>query len=218
VPMQGGDDAGDPAAASCTQQTDPDDVGPTVTDDGTNRRRIDRIAADDYLDGLDDPDRVPAARLRELRNECEQEESGLSYARRVLQGKLDIVRAEVQRRSEAGAEEAAGVLAALPRILADDERTTAPAHARATRYLVPAGIEHDRRDVDQAADDLALGDLAAHDVDQLAAIVEELRAEEADVSARRRVVLDRIDAIQAELVARYKSGGTTVAEALAHER
>jgi hypothetical protein len=88
----------------------------------TNRRRIDRIADGSYLDGIDDPSVVPASRLRELRSECEQEESGLSYARRVLQGRLDIVRAEVLRRSEAGQDAAADLLGSLPRILADDER------------------------------------------------------------------------------------------------
>jgi hypothetical protein len=183
----------------------------------TNRRRIDRIADGSYLDGIDDPSVVPASRLRELRSECEQEESGLSYARRVLQGRLDIVRAEVLRRSEAGQDAAADLLGSLPRILADDERTTAVNQGRATRYLVPAGMEFDRRDVDHAADDLALGDLASRGLDELAALVEQLRGQEATVSALRRLVLDRIDAIQAELITRYKDGGTTVAEVLAHD-
>ena len=38
--------------------------------------------------------------VRRLRREAEQQEVNLSYTRRLLQGRLDIVRRELQRRSE----------------------------------------------------------------------------------------------------------------------
>ena len=60
------------------------------------RRRVDRVLADDFLDDLD------RARLStscaSAGNEAEQEEADLSYIRRLLQGRMDIVRAEQRRR------------------------------------------------------------------------------------------------------------------------
>ncbi|HVV90822.1 MAG TPA: hypothetical protein VHB53_10035, partial [Solirubrobacterales bacterium] len=58
-------------------------------------RRIDRVLSDGYLDGLTE---LPLAEVRELRNEAEQEEADLSYVRRLLQGRVDIIRAELARR------------------------------------------------------------------------------------------------------------------------
>ena len=42
----------------------------------------------------------PMTEVRRLRREAEQEEVNLSYTRRLLQGRLDIVRRELQRRAE----------------------------------------------------------------------------------------------------------------------
>ena len=42
----------------------------------------------------------PMAEVRRLRREAEQQEVNLSYTRRLLQGRLDIVRRELQRRAE----------------------------------------------------------------------------------------------------------------------
>ena len=69
--------------------------------DGTaqGNRRIDRVLAEDFLDGLRD---LPLAEVRQLRTEAEQEEVDLSYLRRMIQGRLDILRAERERRRRGG--------------------------------------------------------------------------------------------------------------------
>ncbi len=54
-------------------------------------RRIDRVLAEDYLAGLAE---APLGDVRSLRDEAEQEEADLSYLRRLLQGRIDILRAE----------------------------------------------------------------------------------------------------------------------------
>ena len=59
------------------------------------RRRIDRVLAPEYLDGLDG---LGMEELRSRKAEAEQEETDLSYARRLLQGRLDILRAEREAR------------------------------------------------------------------------------------------------------------------------
>ncbi len=69
------------------------------------RRRIDRVTAPDYLDGL--ADRTAAAEIRAMRDDCRSEETRLSYARRVLQGQLDIARVGALPTGGAEADEAA---------------------------------------------------------------------------------------------------------------
>ena len=64
----------------------------------TGNRRIDRVLAENYLDGIAT---LPMDEVRSLRKEAEQEETDLSYLRRLLQGRLDILRAELARRSGA---------------------------------------------------------------------------------------------------------------------
>lgn len=176
------------------------------------QRRIDRILDPGYLDGLRE---LPTDELRRRRDECEEEESGVSFARRVLQGRLDILRAEVLRRRDAGQAEAETVLAALPDILGAEQSNTHPAHARATRFLVPPTVRYHRRDVDQILDEESVAGLQTRPLDELREIVERLAAKERELSDRRRALLDRIDALRDELLRRYKSGEAHVADVLA---
>lgn len=147
-----------------------------------------------------------------MRDECQQEEAKVSYARRVLQGKLDIVRAEVARRQDGGAE--SDVLDHLSEILADHGVRPAGA-ARATRFLVPPEDSNRRRSEDNVADDDALAALHERDAEELSALVETLTARERSTSTARRLLLDRIDALQDELTSRYKSEGLDVSDILA---
>lgn len=176
-----------------------------------HQRRIDRILADDYLGSLED---VSTDTLRRMRDECEEEESGISYARRVLQGRLDILRAEVNRRREEGHGDADGILASLPSILADEPRTSSPVDARPTRHLVPPAVKYHRREVDTIADDSSLADVRTRPLDELAELADELAEKERELSATRQTLFDRIDRLQAELIERYKSGATNVDEVL----
>lgn len=176
------------------------------------QRRIDRILDPGYLDGLRE---LPTEELRRRRDECEEEESGVSFARRVLQGRLDILRAEVLRRRDAGQSEAETVLAALPDILGDERSPTSPAQARATRFLVPPTVRYHRRDVDQILDEESMAGLETRPLDELHEIVQRLASKERELSDRRRALLDRIDALRDELLRRYKSGEAHVADVLA---
>lgn len=176
------------------------------------QRRIDRILDPGYLEGLRE---LPTEELRRRRDECEEEESGVSFARRVLQGRLDILRAEVLRRRDAGQAEAGTVLAALPDILGSERSETHPAQARATRFLVPPNVRYHRRDVDQILDEESVAGLQTRPLDELREIMERLAAKERELSDRRRALLDRIDAIRDELLRRYKSGEAHVADVLA---
>lgn len=174
-------------------------------------RRIDRILRDDYLGDLTE---LSTEEVRRMRDECEEEESGISYARRVLQGRLDIIRAEVQRRRESNGDGVERLLAMLPNVLADETRTVSPVDVRPTRHLVPPAVKYHRRDVDRIADDQSLADIRTRSLDELTELTEGLSQKEAEFSQIRQQLFDRIDRLQAELVARYKSGSTDVSELL----
>ena len=59
-------------------------------------RRIDRVLSEDFVDGVGE---MPLEELRRRRREAEQEEVDLSYLRRMLHGRLDLLVAESRRRS-----------------------------------------------------------------------------------------------------------------------
>ena len=160
---------------------------------------------------LADLSALGTAELRELRSRCEAAEEGVSYARRVLQGRLDILRARLGDRDD-GADR---LLSALPAILADAGHVTDPLQARATRVRVPADAERYTAVIDAvlAEDDLeSIDEVAIPDLDP---VIERLAAVEQELSQRRRALFDRIDAVRAELVARYKDGRADVRELLA---
>ena len=80
----------------------------------------DRVLRDDYLADLGER---PVADIRAMRAECEEAEVGVSFARRILQGHLDIVESELRRRDAGGVADANSLhdlVERLPEILADD--------------------------------------------------------------------------------------------------
>src|SRR5690349_21471195 len=103
--------------------------------------------------------------VRALRDEVQGAEGGLSFVRRMVHGRLDIVGAEVERRRQGGdPADLSGLIAQLPELLTDHERPGAA--ARSPRLLevaaVPDGLE---AELDQIVDTDALADLRALDDD-----------------------------------------------------
>ena len=60
---------------------------------------LDRILSSEYLGDLQ---RRDMDEVRSMRAECQGIETGLSYLRRMVQGRLDIVGVELQRRRDGG--------------------------------------------------------------------------------------------------------------------
>jgi hypothetical protein len=152
--------------------------------------------------------------LRARRAEDEGLEAVVSYARRVLQGRLDIVRAELERRRDHGGAGAEELLARLPEVLAGDHTATSPAAARAMGVTVPDAADALVASIDRDLGEATLHGLAQRDEGDIAELVGRLEAHEADLSRVRRVLFDRIDAMRAELAARYKDGRAAVADLL----
>ncbi len=173
-----------------------------------HRRRLDRVTDVDYLADLANKS---TAQLRAMRDDCREEEPGLSFARRVVHGQLDIVRAEQHRR--AGGDDG-GLVGSLSDILADEPAPHAR-QARSSPLYTPDVADYGNRTWDVPVDDPALGRVPDLDDGELAAFADRLVASEREVSRLRRTVLDHLDALQAELIRRYRDGDVDVDEALA---
>jgi hypothetical protein len=158
---------------------------------------------------MDDVTVLSMDELRAKRAESQAVEVGLSFLRRVAQGRLDIVAAEQRRRAEGGAPvDSAHLVESLSDILGD--HLVAPGNGRLPQLLSPDMNEVDSSELDAIAGPTQLSHLGDASDDELAALVEALSAYETDVSAKRRALFEQIDALQAEITRRYKTGEASV--------
>lgn len=167
------------------------------------------MLAPGFLDGLAERDLQD---VRSLRDEAAQEETDLSYVRRLLHGRIDIVHAEQRRRRDGGAP----VLDELAAILKDGERLS-PAGAGRLQRLEPSRAESHRRYVEALVADVDLSDVTELDDEVLAQTLQAYRLEERSVSQRRRQVQAVMDALNSEIAARYRAGTASVDDLLARE-
>jgi len=172
-------------------------------------RRIDRVLAEEFVSALD---KIPLDELRERRRDAEQEETDLSYLRRLLQGRLDILRAELARRNG----EETDLVSALPRILAD-EHTGGPHGLGRHIAAEPSRADAHRRHVEALVADVDLSNPAAHDDASLRRVLEVLEAEEHKVSESRRQVQHAMDQLTAEVTRRYREGDADPSDLLPSE-
>ena len=176
------------------------------------RRRIDRVLAPDYVQNLDQLD---LAEVRSRRDDAAQEETDLSYLRRLLHGRIDIVRAEQKRRVEGGA---SSVVERLAEILADNVVGPAPSGSGRHQPLEPSRAEAHRRHVEALVSDADLTDVATLPDERLDLALRTYVAEEASVSKRRREVQRVVDLLNDEIGGRYRAGSASVDKLLAAER
>lgn len=170
------------------------------------RRRVDRVLDPAFIQGLAD---ISMVELRARRKEAEQEEVDLSYLRRMLHGRMDIVQAELARRESA---EDVSVVDSLVSILSDGPRSTfgAGRHATAT----PSRVSERRRGVEIAISDAEASDIGARSIGELVLVLEMLGGHESVVSQTRREVQAVMDTLSAELAGRYRDGLASIDELL----
>lgn len=170
------------------------------------RRRIDRVLADDFASDL------PALSLDEVRarrREAEQEEADLSYVRRMLQGRMDILRAELARRAGGGDK----IVEHLSNVLADAGRSD---HGLGRFLRVePSRVDEHRRLVEQVIADVGVSDVEHHSDDELREALGRLEGFERGISEDRARVQQVMDTLTTEVAQRYKSGSATVDDLLA---
>ncbi|MET9832876.1 aerial mycelium formation protein [Streptomyces sp. NPDC006385] len=149
------------------------------------------------------------AELRTLRRDAQRDEADLSYVRRLLQGRIDILRAELARRSPAGA---ASVVERLPEILTD-----APARHRSSARHVTLGTpqsEEYRRLAAEMLAEVELSDLQARTDVELNTAMGRLVGYEQQVSRRRQRLQRTADDVGAEITRRYRDGEAQVDDLL----
>lgn len=171
------------------------------------RRRVDKVLADDFLDGIST---ISMPELRARRHEAEQEEADLSFLRRMLHGRMAIVQAEIARRAS---DTPGAVVDDLVMILGDEERSTRGSGRHIT--VSPSRVDEHRRDVEQVVADATMSDVEARTDDELREAMDRLKAHEAEVSEVRREVQKVMDALTGEIGARYRDGSASVDDLLA---
>jgi hypothetical protein len=158
--------------------------------------------------------------LRTLRRDAQQEEADLSYLRRLLQGRIDILRAETGRRTAADAPGAAAapapdVLTRLPEILTD----TPSVHRSSARHVTlgtPVS-ERYRRLAEEMLAEVELSDLTARTDDELHDAMGRLVRHEQQVSRRRQTLQRTVDGCSKEIARRYREGEARVDDLLAED-
>ncbi|MCB1246911.1 MAG: aerial mycelium formation protein [Acidimicrobiia bacterium] len=166
-----------------------------------HRRRIDQVMDPTFTESLED---LSNAEIRSRRAMLDDLDTELSYYRRMLHGRLDLLDFELRRRH---GEETRSVIEALPQILTDGSagRSSSPLD-RELSLATPEYAGAGRREVDKALADNFLARLPNLDEAELTRIREGLATAEADVSTKRRAVYDAHDIITAELTRRYREG------------
>jgi hypothetical protein len=166
------------------------------------RRLVERVAESSYIEDLGDRS---LEELRTMREECREGENELSFERRLCQARIDIMSAELERRSEGGSED---LLERLPEILATENRAAGetPLPERAPDFSVPRNADVPRRRVEEIVGEQTLARLGRLGVEEIRSIIATVAEHESAVSARRREVQEVMDSIQAEIVRRYVSG------------
>nr|WP_103529297.1 ABC transporter substrate-binding protein [Streptomyces sp. SM12] len=146
--------------------------------------------------------------LRELRRRAQSEESDLSYVRRLLQGRIDILEAERRRRCA----QDGPLVEQLTRILAD-----APARQRSSARHVtiatPVGSQY-RQLVEGVLAEVELSDLTARTDAELLDALARLARFETEVSERRQSLQRTADGCSAEITRRYREGEARIDDLL----
>ncbi|MEU6986813.1 ABC transporter substrate-binding protein [Streptomyces sp. NPDC046324] len=147
--------------------------------------------------------------LRALRRDAQGDEADLSYVRRMLQGRIDILRAELARRTDPESP----VLDRLSEILADVPSRRGSS-ARHVTLSTPRSEEY-RRLAAEMLSEVELSDLGARTDDELHAAMGRLAGYEQQISRRRQELQRTADDCSAEITRRYREGEAQVDDLLA---
>ncbi len=146
----------------------------------SGNRRIDRIRRPEFVEGLAE---LSLEDLRTRRDECYAEREYLSLLRRLVQGRAEILRAEVERRGSGG--EGGSLVDQLSTILSSEGQ--GPSRGEAVKVGLPEEeMLLARRRIERLVADAEISDPGSLDDERLAAAVELLVREEREVSQARK--------------------------------
>jgi hypothetical protein len=163
------------------------------------KRRIDHVLEPGFTDDLGSMDTDEVRRRRDLaRGELEY----LSFLRRLLQGRRDLLRDELDRRKTGG--ERQPVMERVVSVMS--EGTRGPSRGEAPVMPVPEDeIAMARRRVERLVSDAHLSDLEALSDEELVEAVGRIGQEEREVSDARGRVIEVHDVLQEEMKRRLRA-------------
>ena len=191
----------------------------TVQPQDGGRRPIDRVLAPGYSDDLSG---LSVEELRDRRHEADQEEVDLSYARRLLQGRLDLLRSEQAGRGgdspaapEPGERSDAEIVRDIVAAMGDDGPRRDHGLGRHLD-IEPSRVGEHRRTAELAVADPRVSDATHLSDEELADAIMRLADLEHAVSMNRQRVQQVTDALTDEVARRFRDGELSVGESLPH--
>lgn len=152
-----------------------------------------------------DPTQLSLADLRAERDRLREIEDAVSFVRRLAQGRIDLVVAMLNSRRDGTGEVSVADIVRSGVGPAPGTGSARPPRETNVQADHPLLVEFET-----LCERLGFDDMAESSTERLAALEAGLRAFEAEKSQVRRNLFDRIDALTAELVERYKTGAASV--------
>jgi hypothetical protein len=167
-------------------------------------QELERLFEPDYLDGVETQS---LDAVRAMRAECQEAETVVSYLRRVVQGRLDVVHSFLDHHNSGQS------VGDLDSVVEDLSSIIGSGPARPSgNGRLPSQMSPDMekvdltREIDDVLDADGIGKLPTMTEDELRTLAGRLTTIEKRISDQRRTLHERIDALQAEIVSRYKTG------------
>lgn len=151
---------------------------------------------------MSDAKSMSLTELREARSRLNADEDAVSFVRRLAQGRLDLVRAELKHR-RGGEDDTAN----LARVFGQEHGGGSNRPPRDTEVPVghPLVVA-----LEKICEELGFGQLRTLQVAELEALETSLATFERERSEERKALFSSIDALTTELVSRIKGGGADV--------
>jgi hypothetical protein len=183
--------------------TDSKDPSIVITD-------LDELLLTTDLDSLGSRDLVE---LREIRDRLNEIENGLSFGRRLAQGRLDILIEELSLSAAGNLGTSRDLVGRLAEVLSRQPRGSSA--ARPVRdFDLPVFADTLVQHLDDLLSPNDMVDIASIDIEELKRKADEISAYERALSVKRQEVHRLIDEIQEEIIGRYRSGSASVDDLL----
>lgn len=165
-----------------------------------HRRRLDRVIDPEFADNLDGKS---LNEIRDMRHTAVEVENELSYYRRLLYGRMDLLKFELRRRS---GEEDRSLIDSLVDILTDPDRSD-DSEARGSRHIVtdlPPLPDDGKRDIDFAMGDGVLTRLDDATEDELRESLVGFEDIVGEINAQRQRAQTAIDVLTEAVTERFR--------------
>lgn len=167
--------------------------------ESVDHERLEVVTDPDFVEALDT---LTLADVRERRDRALAEREYLSYLRRLLQTRYDVLSAERDRR--ASGEESAPLVERLASILSEGSHHPSSRGEAVRTTLSEADLARAEERVAAVLGPVGLASPDSLDEAQLASALDALEQEEREVSANRLAVLRVHDRLQEELKRRFR--------------